>query len=358
MRKLLLPLFAAAALFSSQASADWTGKDAANATITFKNPGVCTAVVCVPVAQLYDGTNVVTLTTAGADAVSNTLTGVPVYSRNSLWNGTTWDRWTGDLTNGAWVNVKTSVLPTGAATAAKQPALGTAGSASADVLTVQGIASMTPLASNITQVLGAANSASNGLFVRTGSGQIASGSFASGSVASGAFASGALASGSVASGAMVDLGAQADAVCGTDTGTCSLIALQKRNNAQLTAVGTSPLPAQTGIGNVNIGAVQSAGSAYETVAASQTAQVLGATGATGDYLSHCVIYPTSTSPGVVTVFDNTNAAGTNVIAFAGGASSTSNLTPISVPVGAISVSGAWKVTTGSAVSVTCYGKFT
>lgn len=36
-------------------------------------------------------------------------------------------------------------LPTGAATAAKQPALGTAGSASADVITVQGIASMTAL---------------------------------------------------------------------------------------------------------------------------------------------------------------------------------------------------------------------
>jgi hypothetical protein len=36
-------------------------------------------------------------------------------------------------------------LPTGASTAAKQPALGTAGSASADVITVQGVASMTPL---------------------------------------------------------------------------------------------------------------------------------------------------------------------------------------------------------------------
>lgn len=36
-------------------------------------------------------------------------------------------------------------LPTGAATSAKQPALGTAGSASTDVLTVQGIASMTKL---------------------------------------------------------------------------------------------------------------------------------------------------------------------------------------------------------------------
>lgn len=36
-------------------------------------------------------------------------------------------------------------LPTGAATAAKQPALGTAGTASTDVITVQGIASMTAL---------------------------------------------------------------------------------------------------------------------------------------------------------------------------------------------------------------------
>ena len=43
------------------------------------------------------------------------------------------------------VDVLTSALPTGAATAAKQPALGTAGTASADVITVQGIASMTAL---------------------------------------------------------------------------------------------------------------------------------------------------------------------------------------------------------------------
>lgn len=47
---------------------------------------------------------------------------------------------TGSLTNISG----TISLPTGAATAAKQPALGTAGSASSDVITVQGIASMTP----------------------------------------------------------------------------------------------------------------------------------------------------------------------------------------------------------------------
>lgn len=43
------------------------------------------------------------------------------------------------------VDVTSSALPTGAATAAKQPALGTAGTASTDVITVQGIASMTAL---------------------------------------------------------------------------------------------------------------------------------------------------------------------------------------------------------------------
>lgn len=54
-------------------------------------------------------------------------------------------------------------LPTGAATAALQAAPGTAGSASADVLSIQGIASMTPVASNVSQVNGAAISATNPL---------------------------------------------------------------------------------------------------------------------------------------------------------------------------------------------------
>lgn len=50
--------------------------------------------------------------------------------------------------SGAWniTNISgTITLPTGAATAAKQPALGTAGTPSADVLSVQGVASMTAL---------------------------------------------------------------------------------------------------------------------------------------------------------------------------------------------------------------------
>lgn len=54
----------------------------------------------------------------------------------------------GDATNGLFVQVKASTLPSGAATAAKQPALGTAGTAATDVITVQGIASGTALIVN------------------------------------------------------------------------------------------------------------------------------------------------------------------------------------------------------------------
>jgi hypothetical protein len=63
-----------------------------------------------------------------------------------------------------WTHVDAAALPlpTGAATAAKQPALGTAGSASTDVLSVQGVASGTPVpisAASLPLPTGAATSA-------------------------------------------------------------------------------------------------------------------------------------------------------------------------------------------------------
>ena len=93
---------------------------------------------------------------------------------------------------------------------------------------------------------------------------------------------------------------------------------------------------------------------YETVAASQTAQVIGATGATGDYISHLIIVPATVSPGNVLLLDNA----TSITIFAGGASSVSNLAPFVVYLGMTSVSGAWKVTTGANVSVIAVGTFT
>src|SRR5215217_2406319 len=61
---------------------------------------------------------------------------------------------------------------------------------------------------------------------------------------------------------------------------------------------------------------------YETVAASATDQALGATGATGDYLSGVLVVPATTSPGAVSIKDG---AGSAITVFTGGASSVSNL---------------------------------
>lgn len=93
---------------------------------------------------------------------------------------------------------------------------------------------------------------------------------------------------------------------------------------------------------------------YETVAASQTAQALGATGATSDYIVGILVIPATTSPGLVTLLDNA----TSIPVFVGGASSVSNLVPFFIPIGAKSVSGAWKITTGANVSCIGVGKFT
>jgi hypothetical protein len=93
---------------------------------------------------------------------------------------------------------------------------------------------------------------------------------------------------------------------------------------------------------------------YETVAASQTDQVLGATGAAGDRIAGFLINPATTSPGTVTLKDGS----TVIYTFTGGASSVSNLDTIPVPLGIKSVSGAFKITTGANVSVIAVGDFT
>ncbi len=93
---------------------------------------------------------------------------------------------------------------------------------------------------------------------------------------------------------------------------------------------------------------------WETVAASVSAQTLGATGAAGDHLAGVLVVPATTSPGNVIVLDNA----TSITVFTGGASSVSTLHPFYVPLGMKSVSGAWKLTTGSNVSCIAMGDFT
>jgi hypothetical protein len=92
---------------------------------------------------------------------------------------------------------------------------------------------------------------------------------------------------------------------------------------------------------------------YETVAASQTDQALGATGAKGDYLSHLIIVPATTGAGTVAIQDGSDSA---INVFVTG--TLADLTPIYVPLGLRSRTGAWSITTGANVSVIACGQFT
>lgn len=128
-----------------------------------------------------------------------------------------------------------------------------------------------------------------------------------------------------------------------------------------TAIDTSnPVPVSSAALPASLGpkapsaslSITPAGYQYETVAASQTAQVLGATGATGDYLSHVVIQPATTAAGTCTILDNA----TVIYTFTTG--TLASLAPITVPIGCYSVSGAWKITTGANVAILGVGNFT
>jgi hypothetical protein len=92
---------------------------------------------------------------------------------------------------------------------------------------------------------------------------------------------------------------------------------------------------------------------YEIVTANQSAQVLGLTGAAGDFVERLIIQPTTTSPGQVGLTDDS----TGVVVFAGGASSVADLRTFVVDCGFYSRNGAWKVTTGANVSCIAVGRF-
>jgi hypothetical protein len=100
-----------------------------------------------------------------------------------------------------------------------------------------------------------------------------------------------------------------------------------------------------------------ASQAYNTVAASVTAQVLtgGSGGAIGDWLDFLLVIPTTISCGAVSVIDG---LGSPITVFAGaGATPLITLMPFTIPIRAITVSGPWKVTTGANISVMAIGNF-
>jgi hypothetical protein len=93
---------------------------------------------------------------------------------------------------------------------------------------------------------------------------------------------------------------------------------------------------------------------FETVAASQTDQMLGATGAAGDYLKGLLIIPATLNAGAVSI----EYGSTNISVFPGGTNSVNELRPFWVPLGIRAPSGGWEVTTGADVSVIAVGTFT
>lgn len=145
------------------------------------------------------------------------------------------------------------------------------------------------------------------------------------------------------------------------------------NTATVKAASTAPLATDTALVvaispnsvNANGRALPSASApvvlnsmTYSPVAASQTAALFGATGATGDYLDGVLIVPAAAAAGAVSITDGSGSA---ITVFAGGGTTAlPTLAPFFVPIGAVSKNGAggWKVTTGLSVSVVGVGNFT
>lgn len=136
-----------------------------------------------------------------------------------------------------------------------------------------------------------------------------------------------------------------------------VVALSPNNvnaNGQTTMASSAPVVIASNQSSIAVTPADQYGQ-YETVAASATAQALGATGATGDYLAGVLVFPGTAACGVVTILDNATTIGT----FAGGGTTAlPSLVPFMIPIGLFSVSGAWKVTTGANVTAVGIGKFT
>ena len=94
---------------------------------------------------------------------------------------------------------------------------------------------------------------------------------------------------------------------------------------------------------------------YEHVAASSTAQVLGGTGAVGDYLHRIICTVSTAATAAVQVVDGT---GVGILTHTilpnspGGGIGVYN-----VEINAVSANGAWKITTGAGVEVMAVGIF-
>ena len=95
---------------------------------------------------------------------------------------------------------------------------------------------------------------------------------------------------------------------------------------------------------------------YEHVAASSTAQVLGTTGAKGDYIHRLICTVTTAATGNVVIVDG---SGTGILTHTVlPANPVGGIGVYNVELNAVSADGAWKITTGAGVEVMAVGIFT
>ena len=93
------------------------------------------------------------------------------------------------------------------------------------------------------------------------------------------------------------------------------------------------------------------GFAYETVAASQTGQVLGTAGAKGDIIQRIVVNVITAASATLTIIDGS----TSIVVATGGATVVPG--SYSLELGVASQSGAWSITTGAGCTALCIGIF-
>jgi|TARA_R110000868_G_scaffold384711_2_gene652288 uncharacterized spore protein YtfJ len=90
---------------------------------------------------------------------------------------------------------------------------------------------------------------------------------------------------------------------------------------------------------------------YETVAASQTTQMLGASGAAGDYLHRLIVTVNTAATSTVTLTDGVTAIPI-VPALIG-----AGVGVVDIELNMASLTSGWKVTTGAGVTVVAVGLF-
>ena len=93
------------------------------------------------------------------------------------------------------------------------------------------------------------------------------------------------------------------------------------------------------------------GFAYETVAASQTGQVLGTAGAKGDIIQRIVVNVITAASATLTIIDGS----TSIVVATGGATVVPG--SYSLELGVASQTGAWSITTGAGCTALCIGIF-